>query len=102
MTPETLSTSAAVLLSLLFSYLPGLAEWYAAQDAVRKRLVMLAALLATCLATLALACSGWGAVFAVPLACTQDGAALLARCFALALAANQAAFLITPRPTPAP
>ena len=44
MNPEVLSAAAGVLLSLAFSYLPGLNGWFSSLDGTHKRLVMLAAL----------------------------------------------------------
>ena len=97
MTPETLSASAAILLSLLSLICQDWRNGMPLKPPVYKRLFMLGALLAICLAVLAMACTGWGVAFSVSVACTKDGAALLIRCFVLALAANQAAFLISPK-----
>lgn len=97
MTSQTLSTTAAVLLSLLFSYVPGLSGWYAALDATRKRLIMLALLALVAGGAFALACSEWSAYFGLTLTCDQPGAVVLLQSLALALAANQSTYLITPR-----
>jgi len=45
MTPELLSSTAAIFLSLLFSYIPGFSSWYDPLSPTLKRLVMLALLL---------------------------------------------------------
>ena len=74
MTPQSLSTAAAILLSLLFSYVPGLSDWYGNLDPVRKRLIMLGMLIAVALGSLALACAGWSESPGIPLACDQPGA----------------------------
>ena len=102
MDAETLAGTAGALLSLLFAYTPGLSSWYAslgeglpeAEGAVRKRLVMLAALLVTALGSYGLACSRFGAVFGLALTCDQSGLAGLLQTLVLALAANQATYLI--------
>ena len=117
MTVEMLSILAGSLLSLLFTYLPGLSEWYQRLDdgwlvseplvdtpdcelpdgGTRKRLVMLACLTLTAGASFGLACSGWGTYFGLSLSCTQGGAAELLRAFILALIANQSTHRISPR-----
>ena len=97
MTPQTISTTAAVLLSLLFSYVPGLSGWYAALDATHKRLIMLALLVLVAGGAFGLACTEWSAYFALELTCDQPGAVVLLQSLALALAANQSTYLIAPK-----
>lgn len=107
MSPETLSSSAAILLSLAFSYIPGLAPRYDALDPTLKRLIMLACLLAVSLASFGLACTP--GLYSTPLSssageglgvgCTQAGAFTLAKTFLAALVANQSTYLITPKPS---
>ena len=94
MTPELLAAAAGILLSLSFSYIPGLSTWYAAQDPTRKRLIMLAALVVITGGVFALSCAN---VFAW-VTCDQAGATGLVTAFVLALVANQSTFLITPQP----
>ena len=98
MSPETLSTLAAILLSLVFSYVPGLSEWYTALDGTRKRLFMLAGLVLVSIASVGLACSGLATDLGLPLACTKSGIITLANSLVLALVANQSTYLITPKP----
>ena len=77
MTTTLLSSIAGSLLSLLFSYLPGLSDWYAQlgvnpdDGGTRKRLLMLALLCLTALASFGLACSGWGSAFGMALNCER-------------------------------
>jgi hypothetical protein len=98
MTPETISATAGVLLSLLFSYAPGVSAWYADLDGAGKRLVMLAALLLTAGGLLALSCLGVGQVFGAPLpACDRAGLQGLLEGLVIALVANQSTYLISPR-----
>ena len=59
--PEVLSAAAGVLLSLAFSYLPGLNGWFASLEGTHKRLVMLAALVLVAAGAFALSCAGAGA-----------------------------------------
>ena len=109
MTAETLTMFTSVLLSLGFSYIPGLSFWYArlgeaggdggsqSDGGTLKRLVMLALLVLTAGGVFGLACSGWGAGLGIALACDQAGAAGLARALVLAVIANQATYKISPR-----
>ena len=106
MTTETLTLLAGTLLSLGFSYIPGLSAWYSrlgmtpdgeSDGGTRKRLVMLALLALSAGGSFALACSGWGASAGLRLSCDQTGAVGLARVLVLAIIANQATFKISPR-----
>jgi hypothetical protein len=97
MSPETLSTLAAILLSLAFSYIPGLNSKFDALDGTRKRLVMLACLLVIALATVGLACSGVLSSLVPSVTCTQTGIVALLQSFVLAVIANQSTFLVSPR-----
>lgn len=116
MTTETLTLLAGSLLSLGFSYIPGLSGWYnrlgeggeAGSDGgadrqrsdggTSKRLVMLALLVLVAAGAFGLACSGWGTTLGLALTCDQPGAAGLVRALALALIANQSTYAISPRP----
>ena len=97
MTPQSISTAAAVLLSLAFSYIPNLSDWYAKLDGVRKRLVMLCLLVAAALSAFVLACSGHASAFGLTVTCDEPGAIALLQSLVLAVMANQSAYLITPR-----
>ena len=98
MTPQLLSSIAGIILSLLFSYIPGLSSWYDTLTATYKRLVMLALLAVTSLSAFGLACLGWLPYFNLNLACDQKGGVELLMAFVLALVANQSTYLITPKP----
>ncbi len=93
MTAEQLGAIAGVILSLLFSYVPGLSDKFAALDATVKRLVMAGLLLAVAVGALALSC----AQVVVTVECSQAGLIGLVNTFIAALVANQAAFLISPQ-----
>jgi len=107
MEEETLAGTAGALPPLLLAYTPGLSGWYARlgeglpeeEGGVRKRLVMLGALLVVALGCYGLACSGAGADFGVGLTCDRSGLAGLLQALMLALAANQATYLIGVRGT---
>lgn len=98
MTEQMLSASAGALLSLLFSYVPGLSDWYGGLAGSHKRLVMLAALAVTAAGALALACLEQPR-FSFPglPACSQGGLQGMLESFLAALVTNQATYLITTR-----
>jgi hypothetical protein len=98
MTPEILASIAAVILSLLFSYVPGLSTWYEPLPGDLKRLVMLALLLLTALASFALACAQISLENAT-VACSTPGALGLLKTFIAAMIANQSAYALSPRKT---
>lgn len=72
MSSDKLSALAGVVLSLAFSYIPGLKTWFGGLSSTGKRLVMLAVL------------------------CEQRGAMEIAWAFVAALVANQATYQLSP------
>ena len=92
---EGLSAMAGILLSLGFSYIPGVSQRFGDLAPTQKRLVMLGLLLACALGVFGLSCvkTGW---LSAP-TCDQAGAWGLARIFVAAMIANQAAFAVSPR-----
>ncbi|OQA20937.1 MAG: hypothetical protein BWY63_01436 [Chloroflexi bacterium ADurb.Bin360] len=91
MKPETLAAVAAVILSLAFSYVPGLSDKFETLDGTHKRLVMLACLAVVALAALGLSCANlWDFV-----TCDKSGILQLVETFIAAAVANQAAYLLT-------
>lgn len=97
MNVETLTAIAGAILSLAFSYLPGLRRWYETLDGTAKRLLMLAVLTVTAFALYALACTPYAELLQIPLACDAAGAISLLRLLLSALIANQAVYSLTPR-----
>ncbi len=97
MTTETLSATAAILLSLAFSYLPGLSTAYQGLSSIHKRLVMLALLVLTAVGAFAIACAGFAAQLGLGVTCDWPGATGLLRSLIAALVANQSAYAISPR-----
>jgi hypothetical protein len=94
MSPETLASLAGILLSLLFSYIPGFATWYDPLSPNLKRLIMLALLALVSGGSFALACANWPDVSAT---CDQAGAIDLTRAFIAAMIANQTAYALSPK-----
>ncbi|MBX7215270.1 MAG: hypothetical protein K1X39_14780 [Thermoflexales bacterium] len=97
MQSNELSAAAGVLLSLAFSYLPGLRPWYAAQTSEKRSLVMLAALVATGLLAFGVSCSGLQPV----VTCSAPGFKSLVIAIGAAAAANVTTYTLTRRIAPA-
>jgi len=94
MTSEFLASTAGIVLSLLFSYIPKFEGWFDALDGNSKRLIMLASLFVTAAGVFGLACTG---KFSIDVACDLDGALGMLELFILASIANQAAYKLTPK-----
>jgi hypothetical protein len=103
MTAETIMLLAGAILSLGFSYVPGLSGWFerlgeAEEDGgTRKRLVMLALLVLATGGVYGLACSGWGADFGVAVRCDRPGLAGILTALVAAIVANQSVYKISPK-----
>ena len=97
MSPEILVSAAAILLSLLFSYVPGFGSWYQPLAADKKRLIMLGFLAVLSLGAYGLSCVGWAV--AAGLECTSKGAFELVKIFVAAIIANQAIYAVSPQDT---
>lgn len=57
MTAELLSAFAGIALSLAFSYIPGLSDWFGVLDPTRKRLIMAVVLLIFTIVIFVLSCT---------------------------------------------
>jgi hypothetical protein len=105
MSAELLSTIAGAILSLLFSYVPGLSGWYqklgengtGLDGGTARRLIMLGLLVLTAAGAYGLSCSGWGSNFGFALTCDQPGIVGLLQGLVLAVMANQSTYSLTPR-----
>jgi hypothetical protein len=93
MDAEFLSLVSGVALSLLFSYVPKVKDWFGALESDYKRLVMLGALLLSAAAVMGLSCAGWYDL----VSCDQAGIKQLVEVFILAAIANQGAYMLTPK-----
>lgn len=93
---EEISAMAGAILSLVFSYVPKVNEWFGKLDGTQKRLVMLVLLLAAVLIQLGLACAGLGADFELKATCNREGIVMLVRAFIMAAVANQTTYMLTP------
>jgi Ca2+/Na+ antiporter len=93
MTDVALSAIAGVVLSLVFSYVPGVSSAFDKLETTQKRLTM--ALLLAIVASGALFLSCANVISEV--ACTQAGVIGLVNAYIAALVANQAAYTISPK-----
>jgi hypothetical protein len=93
MTSEFLALVSGAALSLAFSYIPGLRNWFDALEGDHKRLVMLGVTFLSALGIFGLACIGrYEGV-----SCDVDGLWQLLELFVLAAIANQGAYQLTPK-----
>lgn len=100
MTADLLSGIEGIVLSLLFSYLPGLSAWYGALIGDKKRLIMLGMLALVAGGMYALDCGGVLIKIVPDLAgmcSTADGWVQVVRAFVFAAIANQSAFALSPQ-----
>jgi len=95
MSAAELSALAGLVISLLFSYIPGLNTWFAGKSTEVKRVVMLVVLLVTSAGLYGISCAGW---FGTIVTCDQEGIIRLVRAFVAAIIANQAIYSISPEP----
>ncbi len=93
MTPEQIAAIAGVVLSLAFSYVPGLKDWFDRLSGDYKRLVMLGLMFGVVAVIFGLSCAGLLATFA----CTWLGAWDAFWLLILAAIGNQTAYSLTPR-----
>ena len=93
MSSETLLIVLGAVISLLFSYVPGLASWYQPLDETKKRLIMLGLLAVIAGAVFGISC--WGIFSWVK--CTQEGLLGLVTAFVFAAMANQATSSLSPK-----
>lgn len=93
MTDVAISAIAGVVLSLAFSYVPGLSDWFDKLEPTYKRLMMAVLLAIVASGALFLSCAN----VIVGIACTQAGLIGLANAYIAALVANQAAYTISPK-----
>jgi len=97
MTPEILAGAVAVLLSLAFSYIPGLNAWYAALGKEVKQLIMLLLMVVVAGVSYGLACAGWLAdLTGIVMACDKASFLGLVKTLVVAIIANQGVYSLSP------
>jgi len=97
MASETLILIAGAILSLAFSYIPGLAPAYDKLEPTQKRLIMLALLVVVTGSVYGLSCAGWGSSWGIVITCNLAGLQGLIAQLILAIIANQGVYAISPR-----
>jgi hypothetical protein len=97
MSAETLSMIAGVILSLTFSYVPGLSSMFASLSPEYKRLIILGLLVLISLGILGIACAGTIEVFNLTITCDEAGIIDLVEVLMVAIIANQGVYAISPR-----
>lgn len=92
--PEVLAGIAGVIVSLAFSYIPGLNTAFAKLPAEIKRLIMAGLMLAAAAVIMLLGCYG---IVSAGVSCDQQGVVQLVWIYITAVIANQSAYQITPQ-----
>ena len=93
MTAEELAALAAAVLSLFFSYIPGLSDWYGKLGSEVKRLIMAGLLIVVAAAVFGLACAGWFGPTGIT--CDQPGLIGLIKVLIAAIVANQGVYRLS-------
>lgn len=97
MTSDFLAAAAGIVLSLIFSYVPGVAPWFAEKDATTKRLITLGLILGISILAFLVTCFNI-IIPGITLTCSAQGAVDLGQVILAAAIANQTAFLLSPEP----
>ena len=90
LSPENLAAVAGIVLSLVFSYVPGLSTKFSALDPVRKRLTFMGLLLLTAIGFVAYECRAL-------VECYTANGEKAVTAFVFALMASQGAYQLTPK-----
>ena len=94
LTPELLGAIAGIVLSLLFSYIPGLSTKFASLKPEIKRLIMAGLIVVSSGIVFAAGCAGW---IETNIVCDRGGAIQLLSIVISALIANQSTYAISPQ-----
>jgi O-phosphoseryl-tRNA(Cys) synthetase len=97
MSAESIAVVAGIVLSLVFSYVPKLKDWYDGLEGNKRRLLMLGLLTGVALGAFGLACADLVAQVGIGVLCTKAGAFELLRSLVYAIIANQSTFMISPK-----
>ena len=93
MSADLLASIVAILLSLGFSYIPGLSDWFDPLPATKKQAIMGVLLVTVALGVFGLSC---GQIIAA-VTCDKQGALGLLQVLIAALVANQGVYKLTRR-----
>jgi hypothetical protein len=98
MTPDILFGAAGAILSLLFSYIPGLNAWFAGLKSEFKQLIMLGLIVIVAGVAYGLSCAGvLGNLTGIKLTCDEAGLLGLLRAVFLAIVVNQGTYGLSPQ-----
>jgi FtsH-binding integral membrane protein len=97
MSAESLSLISGMVLSLVFSYVPGARSWFEKFDPETKRSIMLVLLAITASIVFGLSCVGWTSEWSISLSCNRSDLLRLIEQLVLAIIANQSVYAISPR-----
>lgn len=97
MSAETLSLITGTLLSLIFSYIPGVHIWFSNFEPTIKRLIMLSLLLLISGSIYGFSCLGWALEWGIPITCNHAGLMTLIKQTVIAIIANQSVYSISPQ-----
>ncbi|MGB9673646.1 MAG: hypothetical protein ACPL3P_05870 [Anaerolineales bacterium] len=97
MTVDGLIVLTASIISLIFSYLPGLQTRFGQLNGSQKRLIMLAALWIVAIMGYILSCTEVGGWLALDFDCSRTGLYTLLKLLFEALVANQTTYALSPR-----
>jgi len=92
MTADGLSAIAGVVLSLVFSYVPGIKCWFETLESQEKQALMGVLLVIVALGVFGVSCAR---VIDTGIGCTQGGAIGLVQVLIAALVSNQSTYLLT-------
>ena len=93
--PEWIAGIAGAILSLIFSYIPGIQQLWEKLPGVYKRISMLIMLVIVTCAAYGIACVGWAPILGLEITCDRAGALGLINALLLAIMANQSVYEIT-------
>lgn len=97
MTTTDLAMIAGAILTLVFSYLPGLNKKFDALQPEQKRLIMLAMIVLVALGIYGLSCAGYGERLGYSIQCGETGLLELIKLIISAAIANQGVYKLTKR-----
>ena len=98
MTADQLATFAGVIISLAFSYVPGLNTAFAALATETKRAIMLGLMVLVAAVAFGLSCAGIGTTIGVSVTCDQAGLTGLVMALFYAAVANQTTYALSNLP----
>jgi hypothetical protein len=91
---DLLLAVTGIVLSLVFTYVPKLKEWWAARESAQAP-IMLGVIFLVSAAYFGLACTALAAKIGIVIPCTTDGAITVGLAFIKIVVANQATYLLT-------